>query len=103
MRQFLCLEVKDFILSRNLFNLEVKKPEPSCRIVTVDGRSKPVPGYVHIPVRLGDHVRVARILVVPDSIQTLILGRDICNLFRLSLNFSDMTWEINSRECFVFN
>lgn len=61
-------------------------------IDTADGVGQNIKGYVTVPVKVGNVVRIAKILVVPSLVHKLILASDFCKTFGVVVDYVAESW-----------
>lgn len=60
---------------------------------TADNTKQPVIGQIRVPIVVNAICKVMTFLIVPSIQSEIILGSDFCNVFSISLNFRNKSWD----------
>lgn len=84
------------------FNLPIKYDD-HLNITTADGQPQDLLGYIIIPVTLNSIVKHIKILIIPSVKHNLILGMDFLNLFKLKVNFDNLSYHTSTADISAVN
>ncbi|KAL3278520.1 hypothetical protein HHI36_024053 [Cryptolaemus montrouzieri] len=75
------------------------KPQRKNSVCTADGQAQKLFRNVYLPLSIGPHFHLLMASVVPSLNHSYIFGSDFCELFWISIDFENGTWDVQSNEC----
>lgn len=79
------------------YKLNINK-ERSKYVSTADGTRQEVLGCIDMPICIEDVCKVVNFFVVPSLQHELILGNNFCNIFGITINFKNQSWDVNTSD-----
>lgn len=70
---------------------ELHKPDDICSVVTANGSTSPVTGYMYLPVTVNEVLRVVKFFVIPGVSSSLLFGIDFWKAFHIAPDVLSLT------------
>lgn len=68
-------------------------------VSTADGQVQDYLGYIKVPIKLNNICHTIKVLVIPSVIHELILGIDFLKLFKIKVDFENLTYNTTLNYC----